>query len=638
MHRFKRLKYIILLLSSIFLINYCKSKSPLFKMISPEYSGVHFNNEIIENDSVNPMEMNNIYNGGGVGIGDFNRDGKPDIYFTGNLVSNKLYLNKGELKFQDITDEAGVTGDGKWCKGVAVVDINNDGWPDIYVCASVKSDPKLRQNLLYINSGNDKNGIPLFKVLAAGYGLTVTTHTTMAAFFDYENEEDLDLSLAVNTIPRGENPGQFRPIHKDGSYPSTCRLYRNDWNDSLKHPVFSDVSRQAGINLEGYSHGVNITDINKDGWKDIYVTNDFLTDNVLYINNHDGSFTDKSPSYFKHTAANAMGQDVEDINNDGLADIIELDMNPEDNYRKKMMVNSNNYHIYQNSDLFGYQYQYVRNTLQLNRGPRVGQNDSVGDPIFSDVGFYSGIAGTDWSWAPLVADFDNDGYRDLIVTNGYPKDVTDHDFRTFLNEAGGLLSKKEILKRIPQGKLHKYAYRNNGDLSFSDVSREWGMTGAAFSNGAVYADLDGDGDLDLVINNINDEAMILRNMSRENSKDDNHYLQLSFAGGSLNRNGLGAWAELHYDHGKQQVYENTPYRGYLSTIQDITHFGLGRIRSVDSVLVKWPNGKMQLLHNVQTDQLLKVNIRDANLDYHFVQETTDSHSLFREITDSVNIH
>ncbi|HEX9513018.1 MAG TPA: VCBS repeat-containing protein [Puia sp.] len=607
-------------------------------MISPEYSGVHFNNEIIENDSVNPMEMNNIYNGGGVGIGDFNRDGKPDIYFTGNLVSNKLYLNKGEFKFQDITDEAGVTGDGKWCKGVAVVDINNDGWPDIYVCASVKSDPKLRQNLLYINQGNDKNGIPHFKEMAAGYGLNDTTHTTMAAFFDYDNDGDLDLFLAVNTIPRGENPGQFRPIHKDGSYPSTCRLYRNDWNDSLKHPVFSDVSRQAGINLEGYSHGVNITDINKDGWKDIYVTNDFLSDNVLYINNHDGTFTDKSASYFKHTAANAMGQDVEDINNDGLADIIELDMNPEDNYRKKMMVNSNNYHIYQNSDLFGYQYQYVRNTLQLNRGPRVGQNDSVGDPIFSDVGFYSGIAGTDWSWAPLVADFDNDGYRDLIVTNGYPKDVTDHDFRTFLNEAGGLLSKKEILKRIPQVKLHKYAYRNNGDLSFSDVSREWGMTGAAFSNGAAYADLDGDGGLDLVINNINDEAMILRNMSRENSKDDNHYLQLSFAGDSLNRNGLGAWAELHYDHGKQQVYENTPYRGYLSTIQDIAHFGLGRIRSVDSVLVKWPNGKMQLLHNVQTDQLLKVNIRDANLDYHFGQETTDSHSLFREITDSVNIH
>src|SRR5882724_12501407 len=275
----------------------CGREKTLFRQIPSAESGIAFSNEIIENDSVNPMDMTNIYNGGGVGIGDFNKDGKPDIYFTGNLVSNKLYLNKGDLKFQDITESAGVGGDGRWCRGVAVVDINNDGWPDIYVCTAMKRDPGLRENLLYINQGNDSSGIPHFKEEAAEYGLNDTTHSTMAAFFDYDNDGDLDMFLAVNVIPRGENPALFRPIHNDGSFPSTCRLYRNDWSDSLRHPVFHDVSRQAGILMEGYSHGVTIADINKDGWKDIYVTNDFLSNNVLYINNHNGTFTDQSAAY-----------------------------------------------------------------------------------------------------------------------------------------------------------------------------------------------------------------------------------------------------------------------------------------------------------------------------------------------------
>ena len=370
----------------------CGRKSTLFERIPSSHSGIGFNNRIIENDSVNPLNMINLYNGGGVGIGDFNNDGKPDIYFTGNLVSNRLYLNKGGFHFQDVTAVAGVDGGGAWSRGVAVVDINNDGWMDIYVCTTIKSNPALRKNLLYVNQGLDKEGIPHFKGMAAEYGLDDTTHSTMAAFFDYDNDGDLDCFIAVNVLPRDVNPGQFRPIITDGSFPSTCRLYRNDWSDSLKHPVFTDVSREAGILVEGYSHGVTIADINRDGWKDIYVTNDFLSDNVLYINNHDGTFTDKSASYFKHTAANAMGQDIEDMNNDGLADIIELDMNPEDNYRKKMMLGPNNYRIYQSSDEFGYQYQYVRNVLQLNRGPRLGPHDSIGDPVFSDIGFYSGIA------------------------------------------------------------------------------------------------------------------------------------------------------------------------------------------------------------------------------------------------------
>jgi ASPIC and UnbV/FG-GAP-like repeat len=582
--------------------------------------------------------MTNIYNGGGVGIGDFNNDGLPDIYFTGNTVSNKLYLNKGNYKFEDITEQAGVTGEGKWCRGVSVIDINNDGWPDIYVCATIKSNPEQRRNLLYINQGVDKNGIPHFKEMSREYGLGDTLYSTMAEFFDYDNDGDLDMYLTVNEIPKGFNTNLFRPIVTDGSFPSTGRLYRNDWNDSLKHPVFTDVSKQAGITVEGFGHDATIVDINRDGWKDIYVTNDFLGDDILYVNNHDGTFTNKVQSYFKHTSANGMGQDIEDINNDGLADLVELDMSPPDNYRRKMFLNANNYLMYQNTERFGYQYQYVRNSLQLNQGSRVNNGDSIGDPIFSDISFYSGVAETDWSWTPLVADFDNDGYRDIIVTNGYPKDVTDHDFINFRRQANNLASKDMILSQIPQVKIHSYGFRNNRDLTFTDASADWGLMTPGFSNGAAYADLNNDGALDLIVNNINDEAHIYRNTCREKNPQINNYLEIKLKGDSLNLNGFGAWIELHYDHGKQQIYENTPYRGYLSTIQDFAHFGLGTYTTVDSLIVKWPNYKMQVLKNVKTDQLVKLNIRDADLRYSFDSNMIDSAAVFKEITDAVGIN
>ncbi|HSZ86316.1 MAG TPA: FG-GAP-like repeat-containing protein, partial [Puia sp.] len=346
----------------------------------------------------------------------------------------------------------------------------------------------------------------------------------------------------------------------------------------------------------------------------------------------------KVKSYFKHTSANGMGQDIEDINNDGLADLIELDMNPADNYRKKVFLNANNYLMYQNSDYFGYQYQYVRNSLQLNQGPRINNSDSIGDPIFSEISFYSGISETDWSWTPMVADFNNDGYRDVIITSGYPKDVTDHDFINFHKLANNYTSKQSILEQIPQVKIHSSAFSNNGDLTFTDVSKAWGLTIPAFSNGAAYADLDNDGAMDLIINNINDEAMIFRNTSRENNKDNSHYLQIKLTGDGLNKDGFGALIELHYDHGKQQVYEYTPYRGYLSTIQDIAHFGLGNISVVDSVIVKWPNKKMQLLQNVKADQVLKIDIADANLTFSYDHNSIATNTLFKEVTDSVNIH
>jgi hypothetical protein len=612
-------------------------RSFIFQLVSSGRSGIHFNNRIVENDSINPIDITNVYNGGGVAVGDFNNDGLQDVYFTGNLVSNKLYLNKGKFKFQDITKQAGVEGEGKWCRGVSVVDINNDGWLDMYVCATLLNKPKERENLLYINQGIDKDGVPKFRELGAEYGLNDTSHSTMAAFFDYDNDSDLDMYLVVNQIIKGDNPAVFRPKLTNGQHPSTGRLYRNDLNTTLKHPVFTNVTKEAGVTTEGFGHGVNIADFNKDGWKDIFVTNDFNSNDLLYINNHNGTFTDKAANYFKHTSANGMGQDVIDINNDGLSDVIELDMDPEDNLRKKMMLNASSYQSYQNSNYYGYQYQYVRNSLQLNQGPRVNQKDSIGDPVFSDIGFFSGVAETDWSWTPVVQDFDNDGNRDIIITNGFPKDVTDHDFIAFRRQSYSIASKKFVLEQIPQVKLPNYAFKNNGDLTFENTTQSWGITTPSFSNGAAYADLDNDGDMDMVVNNINDEAFVYENTLAVEKNTPQHYLNLILIGDSLNRNGLGTWIEIYYG-GKQQAYEQTPYRGYLSTIDMRPHFGLGHATKVDSVIIKWPGNKKQVLQNVNADQTITVNITQANQTFSWSQPVYAPNTLFTEITDSLGVH
>jgi len=615
------------------LIGSCKKQKTLFQLVPSDHSNIHFNNHLVENDSINPFDLPNMYNGGGVGIGDFNNDGLLDIYFTGNQVPCKLYLNKGNFRFEDVTGIAKVDGAGRWCRGAAVVDINNDGLPDIYVCTTILPDTTRRQNLLYINQGPNARGIPVFKEMAAEYGLNDKSFSTMASFFDYDNDGDLDLYITVNEMEDDRNPSVYRAKRKDGSSPSTGRLYRNDWNAALHHPVFTDVTKQAGVTIEGYGHSATIADFNKDGWKDIFVANDFLSNDLLYINNHDGTFTDKAATYFKHTSANGMGQDVIDINNDGLADVVEMDMDPEDNYRKKMLMPGYNYQNYINNDSFGYQYQYVRNTLQLNMGPRIQPNESAGDPVFGDIGYWSGISSTDWSWAPLVQDFDNDGFRDIIVTNGYPRDITDHDFIAFREQAFAYKSKKEVLSKIPQVKLKHYAFHNNGNTTFSDMSDNWGMTTASFANGAAYADLDNDGKLDLIINNINDEALIYRN----SSPDTSNYLTVRLLGDSLNKNGLGAWIELYYDH-KQQVIEQTPYRGYLSTMQLDPHFGLGKTAFIDSMVVKWPDGKMQVLPKVATNQRVTFRHDSANRSYHWEIPATVGQPWFTPVGDSLRIN
>ena len=524
--------------------------------------------------------IENIYNGGGIGIGDFNNDGLPDIYFGGNMVPGRLYLNKGNFHFEDITEAAGVAGMGRWERGISVIDINNDGLMDIYICNTIDKDSMKRRNILYINQGVGKDGIPHFKDMAAGYGLDIHVQSTMASFFDYDNDGDLDMYLTVNEASNGDNTSTF--FHRQArdfwrpawaGYTGTIGIVR------CRPRGFSLTYReQAGIKYEGFGHAATICDINNDGWKDIYVSNDFLSSNLLYINNHDGTFTNRVKDYFKHTSFNSMGQDIVDMNNDGLPDVVELDMAPQDNYRKKTMASSDNYFTYQNFDALGFEYQYVRNTFQLNQGPRVGANDSVGIPAFSEIGYQSGIAETDWSWSPLITDFDNDGYRDMVITNGFPKDVS--LIRTLLSTRIRTedWTKRPCFPLIPEVKLHNYAYQKHRRSSgLPIVTADWGLEQPTFSSGAAFADFDNDGAMDaLVISNINDQALIYRNTSRDKDTTNTHFLRVRYKGDKRNIDGLGATAAIYYDHGKQQVYENNPYRGYISSMEDITHFGLGR--------------------------------------------------------------
>ncbi|MEO8764001.1 MAG: VCBS repeat-containing protein [Ginsengibacter sp.] len=613
------------------LLTGCKTSPTLFKKIPSSVSGILFNNKVIENDSINPLKLEFLYNGGGVAVGDFNNDGLPDLYFTASTTSNKLYLNKGNFTFEDITVKAGVTGEKRWCNAASVVDINNDGLADIYVCTTIYKDPEQRKNLLYINQGVNAEGIPTFKEMAKDYGLADTSLSVHAAFFDYDNDGDLDMYLVTTRIVQRDATKFSSNNIGDTSKSDYDKLFRNDWNDSLKHPVFTDVSAQAGIMHHGYGLGVAVADINKDGWKDIYVTNDFYGSDLLYINNHNGTFTEKLKGICKHTSQNAMGNDIADINNDGLPDIISVDMNPEDNYRKKKNMNGNNYYTYQNMMNGYYMLQYVRNTLQLNQGPVLNGNDSIGEPVFSEIGFLAGIAETDWSWNPSIADFDNDGNRDLIITNGYPRDVTDHDFVAFRQRTGKNATKTQLIDEMPQIKIPNYAFKNSGDLKFVNVTRDWGMETPSFSNGAVYVDLDNDGDLDYVINNINEEAFVYENTTNSKQKTTKNYLVVGFKGGDKNIHGIGTTVEIHYGDNKMQVYENSPYRGYLSTVDDKAFFGLDSIKIIDSVVINWFNGKKQVIPKVGINQFMKVDIENAVLSAGSTK-TVANNNLFSDVT------
>lgn len=609
----KKYTWFLAILSVCYLTS-CKDKKT-FELLDASYTGISFSNDVKDNDTLNILKQEYLYNGGGVGMGDFNQDGLQDLFFAANIVDSKLYLNKGELKFEDVTAKTGIDTKKRWCSGVSVVDINSDGLLDIYVSVTMKTADVDRENLLFVNQGI-KEGVPQFKEMAKEYGVNDNGFSQHAVFFDYDKDGDLDLYVLTDKID--DSPAIYRAKVTDGSYPNTDRLYRCDFSKEKNHPTYTNVSREAGINIEGFGLGIAICDINRDNWPDIYVTNDYISDDLLYINNQDGTFTDQAKKYFKHTSQAAMGNEVNDINNDGLADFVVLDMLPKNNERKKQFLPANNYQVYVNSNNLNYTYQFMRNTIQLNPGVY----DKNHEKQFSEIGLLANMAETEWSWCPSVTDFDNDGYRDLLITNGFPKDVTDRDFMMYHAESARLATEDMLLEQIPVIKVENYAFRNKGNLTFEDVSKEWGFDIPSFSNGAAYGDLDNDGDLDYVVNNINDQAFVYRNNTIENNKDESHYLRVkvSPAKGTPAEGALMCKIEGKFDNGEYFYYEYSPYRGYLSSVEPTCHIGLGKNRKIKELRILWPNDKMQVIQNPGQDKVLEVKQSDAFLAYESILE------------------
>ncbi|WP_155599342.1 VCBS repeat-containing protein [Zobellia amurskyensis] len=607
-----------------FLVLSCNSKDskkPLFELVSSKDSSIDFENTLSENDSINILDFEFMFNGGGVAIGDIDNDGLQDIYFSGNQVPGKLYRNLGNLKFKDITTEANIETTG-WCNGVAFHDINQDGFIDMYISKGGPrntSEEKMA-NLLYLNNGDGT-----FKEVAKSFGVADTGYSVQSVFFDYDKDGDLDLYLLTNAlVPYNRNTS--RPKITNGSAPSTDRLYRNNGDNT-----FTNISKEAGVTIEGFGLGVAICDLNQDGWLDVYVSNDFLTNDILYINNGDGTFSDKVTDYLKHQSYNGMGLNISDINNDALSDIVVLDMLPQDNKRLKQTIGYFSYDKLVLDTDFGYTPQYVRNTLQLNNG-----NGS-----FSEIGQLSGISATDWSWSPLIADFDNDGLKDVFITNGYRRDVTNLDFIVYGQQQGPFGDPESVrkeklnkLRALPEVKLHNYIYKNNGNLTFDDKSIDWGIDTPSYSNGAAYADLDNDGDLDLVVNNIDDKAHLYQNTTitaANQVSDSTNYISILLEGLD---DFIGSEVTL-YTNGTKQYQFYSPVKGYLSTMEDRLHFGLGSIKKIDSLKVTWPNGTHQVLNDVNANQSLQLKYLESEAVKTEKINNTLHH--FKEVTHDIGI-
>jgi hypothetical protein len=609
-------------------ISSCKKESKtLFRLLPSGETGITFNNVIQDNDSFNILSYEYIYNGGGVGVADFNNDGLQDVFFAGNLVPNKLYINLGGLKFKDISDAASISGNGRWCSGVTVVDINNDGWMDVYVTATMKADSADRKNMLLINKGLNKEGVPTFEDQAEKYRLADSGYSTAAAFFDYDHDGDLDLYVLINQ--RLNNfPTNYRPKIVDGSSPNNDRLYRNNGDET-----FTNVTNEAGVTFEGFGLGLAISDFNKDGWPDIYVSNDYISNDILYINQKNGTFQNKTAEYIGHQSQFSMGNDAADFNNDAWPDIITLDMLPETNDRKKTTISNKSYQTYINTEQYKYEYQYVRNMLHLNNGLAQGIK-------FSEIGQLSGVHQTEWSWSPLMADIDNDGLKDILITNGFPKDITDKDFANYRADVGNFASIGHLNDSIPVIKIPNYAFRNNGDLTFSNVTTQWGLTTPSFSNGASFVDFDNDGDLDYVINNINADAFVYENtLYTDDAKNDsvkNNYLRIRLLGPAHNVQALGAKVTL-YQQGKIQYQENSIYRGFLSSVEGIVHFGLGTGAQADSVAVQWPDGRASVVKNIKANQLVTIDHKESR-DAQLIAPATSQPNVLQEISAGLNIY
>jgi len=575
-----------------------KNDNKLFELLGNDRTNIDFNNKLTYDNQFNIFTYRNFYTGGGVAVGDIDNDGLPDIFFTGNQVANRLYLNKGNFQFEDITEKAGIQKKGKWSTGVCMADVNGDGLLDIYVCYSGIAPGDPRHNELYINHGNLK-----FTEEAEAYGIADGGYSTHAAFFDYDHDGDLDLFLLRNA---SKPIGTFNLQHNERNIRDSLggdKLYRNDGGH------FVDVSAEAGIygSVIGFGLGVTVGDVNNDGWPDIYVSNDFFERDYLYINNRNGRFTEELENQM-HSISNAsMGADMADINNDGHPDIFVTEMLPEKESRIKVNTTFENWEKYQLDQKYGYYNQFTRNTLQLNNG----------NNTFSEIGRLSGVQATDWSWGALITDLDNDGFKDIFVANGIYRDLTNEDYIQYISShqvMNSILTGKnrdfrKLIDLIPSNPISNYAFRNNGDLTFTNMAKEWGLDLPGFSNGSAYVDLDNDGDLDLVVNNVNMPAFIYRNNSVE-QHPENKYIKLILKGEGKNRFGIGAKATVYYNH-TISYQEQMPTRGFESTVDNRLNFGLGKVEIIDSVIVQWPDGKESVLKSLKPDQIITVDQSSA---------------------------
>jgi enediyne biosynthesis protein E4 len=576
----------------------------LFTKMPSSYTGVRFENRLEETRELNVFTYRNFYNGGGVAVGDLNGDDRPDLMLTSNLGGNRLYLNEGDFRFRDVTDEARVGGTGYWATGVTLADVNGDGLLDIYVCYAGNVAGERRANELYINNGAKSKGVPTFTESATKYGLADDAYSTHAAFFDYDRDGRLDMFLVNNS---------FRPVSSFGL--RNIRHVRNALGGhKLYHNTgarFVDVSEKAGIfgSEIGFGLGVAVGDVSGDGWPDIYVSNDFFERDYLYINKGDGTFAEQLDEQMPSISMFSMGLDMADINNDGLLDIYVTDMLPEDNYRLKLTSSFEGWDVYQAKLKNDYHHQFMRNMLHLNNG----------NGTFSDIGQMAGVARTDWSWSALIADFDLDGYKDIHVTNGLARDVTSQDYISFLANdetmrsatQGGRVDFLRLVKAMTETPLPDYAFRNKGDLTFSKESAAWGVDDPNFSNGAAYGDLDGDGDLDLVVNNVNQEAFVYRNNAR--GRTSNHFLQIKLDGDGTNRFAVGAKVTLR--HGDRLFFQELmPSRGFQSSVDYVLTFGVGPADTLDSVTVEWPDTRVSRLRRVAANQRITVRQSDAVLE------------------------
>lgn len=579
----------------------CKNKpDTLFQRLDESVTGVNFKNTLFDDGPLNVANYIYFYNGGGVSIGDINNDGLQDILFTGNMVRNRLYLNKGSFKFEDITAQSGVAEKQGWCTGANMVDINGDGRLDIYICRSADANPQLRKNLLFIN-----NGDLTFFEKADEYGLADPGYSTQAAFFDYDKDGDIDCFIINHSSQKYTGGVQDNPeLRKEHNPASASRLYRNDMSPStgggLGEAHFTDVSEQAGItsNVLTFGLGVAISDFNNDGWPDVSVSNDFNEPDYFFINNRNGTFTEQLSKSMDQVSLFSMGSDAADYNNDGLVDLVTLDMMPEDNKTIKMHSGAENFDKFQYLFTQGFYYQYSRNMLQKNNG----------DGTFSEVGQLAGVSNTDWSWAALFGDYDNDGNKDLFVTTGYVKDYTEMDFLKYSVDRIIRSMHKDsadpipvYIQKMPTLRIPSYIFQNNGNETFTKKTKEWGLDQPGVSAGAAYADLDNDGDLDLVINNSNDFAGIYRNNAETIVK--NNYLRIRLSGGSGNAEGIGAKVKLFCKE-VQYYQEQSPVRGFQSSVDPVLNFGIGKNTLIDSVLVIWPNDNFQKLTDVKPNQTL----------------------------------